>query len=427
MSSDHDQPDADKRELAKSATDSADAAGTADAAAVEAGIDAVAADSDAAGSVAGLGAAPVAETRPASDAVTSGVAGAAAAPVTETGAASAGESAAESASEGSGAGSAAPATGAASADASAAESAAAGSVAGLGAAPVADARVVESGGEPSTGSVAGLAAGPSADSAAESTVIDAGAQFAAAASGSADRTPAVEENDSAATPSESNATPREARLHDGGTAPVETIVHVLRHGEVHNPNGILYGRLPGFSLSVAGRSQAGAVARALAEHDIAVVIASPLQRAQETAEPIAAQHHLLVRTDENLIEAGNTFEGLRVSVGDGALRKPRHWWKLRDPFTPSWGEPYLQIAHRMLAAVNKARVEAAGREAVLVSHQLPVWTLRRFLQGQRLWHDPRQRQCSLASLTSLVYQGDTLVDIVYSEPAGGSDPSVHGA
>lgn len=208
---------------------------------------------------------------------------------------------------------------------------------------------------------------------------------------------------------------------------VETIVHVLRHGEVHNPRGILYGRLPGFGLSVAGRAQAGAVARALADHDIAVVIASPLQRAQETAEPIAGRHGLTVRTDENLIEAGNTFEGLRVSVGDGALRKPRHWWKLRDPFTPSWGEPYLQIAHRMLAAVNKARVEATGREAVLVSHQLPVWTLRRFLQGQRLWHDPRSRQCGLASLTSLVYRGDTLVDIVYSEPAGGSDPTVHGA
>lgn len=221
--------------------------------------------------------------------------------------------------------------------------------------------------------------------------------------------------------------PRSAEPEFEAGPDVETIVHVLRHGEVHNPKGILYGRLPGFSLSVAGRAQAGAVARALSDHDIAVVIASPLQRAQETAAPIAEQHGVLVRTDENLIEAGNTFEGLRVSVGDGALRKPRHWWKLRDPFTPSWGEPYLQIAHRMLAAVNKARVEAAGREAVLVSHQLPVWTLRRFLQGQRLWHDPRTRQCSLASLTSLVYQGDTLVDIVYSEPAGGSDPTVHGA
>ncbi len=285
--------------------------------------------------------------------------------------------------------------------------------------PAADAASGEPGVE-----FAGLGAAP-VTAAPDSTVIDAGAQFAAAASGGPEPTPRLDEKDSAASSSEANKPLAATFQH--GTEPVETIVHVLRHGEVHNPNGILYGRLPGFSLSVAGRSQAGAVARTLADHDIAVVIASPLQRAQETAEPIAAQHQLLVRTDENLIEAGNTFEGLRVSVGDGALRKPRHWWKLRDPFTPSWGEPYLQIAHRMLAAVNKARVEAAGREAVLVSHQLPVWTLRRFLQGQRLWHDPRVRQCSLASLTSLVYQGDTLVDIVYSEPAGGSDPAVHGA
>ena len=206
-----------------------------------------------------------------------------------------------------------------------------------------------------------------------------------------------------------------------------TIVHVLRHGEVHNPKGILYGRLPGFRLSVTGQAQATAVANALAGHDITHVVSSPLQRAQETAGPIAKAHGLQIAEDENLIEAGNEFEGLRVAVGDGALRRPRHWWKLRDPFTPSWGEPYLQIAHRMLAAVNAARVAAVGHEAVCVSHQLPVWTLRRFLQGERLWHDPRHRQCGLASLTSLVYEGDTLVDIVYSEPAGASDPRVSGA
>ncbi|MGW6375312.1 histidine phosphatase family protein [Rhodococcus sp. UNC363MFTsu5.1] len=206
-----------------------------------------------------------------------------------------------------------------------------------------------------------------------------------------------------------------------------TIVHVLRHGEVHNPKGILYGRLPGYRLSVTGQAQARTVASVLAGHDITHVVASPLQRAQETAAPIAGEHGLTLVTDDNLIEAGNDFEGLKVSVGDGALRRPRHWWKLRDPFTPSWGEPYLQIAHRMLAAVNTARVAAVGHEAVCVSHQLPVWTLRRFLQGERLWHDPRHRQCGLASLTSLVYEGDTLVDIVYSEPAGASDPRVTGA
>ncbi len=206
-----------------------------------------------------------------------------------------------------------------------------------------------------------------------------------------------------------------------------TIVHVLRHGEVHNPRGILYGRLPGFRLSVAGEAQARAVASVRAEHDITQGGGARRQRAQETATPIAEAHKLDIVTDENLIEAGNEFEGLKVAVGDGALSRPRHWWKLRDPFTPSWGEPYLQIAHRMLAAVNAARVAAVGHEAVVVSHQLPVWTLRRFLQGERLWHDPRHRQCGLASLTSLVYEGDTLVDIVYSEPAGASDPRVTGA
>ncbi|PHV65330.1 histidine phosphatase family protein [Williamsia muralis] len=206
-----------------------------------------------------------------------------------------------------------------------------------------------------------------------------------------------------------------------------TIVHMMRHGEVHNPEGILYGRLSGFHLSELGASQAQKVADSLADHDITHVFASPLQRAQETATPIAASHGLEIITDEGLIEAENTFEGLRVSAGDGALRRPRHWPKLRDPFTPSWGEPYIQLAHRMLAVANKAREEARGHEAVCVSHQLPVYTLRRFLEGQRLWHDPRKRQCSLASLTSLLYDGDALVDIVYSEPAGSSDPLATGA
>ncbi|MGC4961641.1 histidine phosphatase family protein [Gordonia sp. DT218] len=202
---------------------------------------------------------------------------------------------------------------------------------------------------------------------------------------------------------------------------------MMRHGEVHNPDGILYGRLPGFRLSDSGRAQANKVADTLADHDVTAVFASPLQRAQETATPIAGAHGLTIVTNDELIEADNVFEGLKVSVGDGALGKPRHWPKMRDPFTPSWGEPYIQLAHRMLAAANKARDAARGHEAICVSHQLPVYTLRRFLEGQRLWHDPRRRQCSLASLTSLIYEGDALVDIIYSEPAGASDPLATGA
>lgn len=203
-----------------------------------------------------------------------------------------------------------------------------------------------------------------------------------------------------------------------GTTGVITKVHVMRHGEVHNPEGILYGRLPGYQLSDKGRAQAEAVADALADNDIVAVIASPLQRAQETAAPIAAQHNLPVETDHDLIESANYFEGKRMSPGDGVWRNPRVWWQVRNPLKPSWGEPYKAIAARMTAAVKRARLEAAGHEVVLVSHQLPVETLRRSLQGKLLPHDPRRRQCHVASLTTLTYDGDQLIDVSYSEPAG---------
>ncbi|KAA1432287.1 histidine phosphatase family protein [Mycolicibacter arupensis] len=199
----------------------------------------------------------------------------------------------------------------------------------------------------------------------------------------------------------------------------ETRVHLIRHGEVHNPDGILYGRLPGFRLSETGQGQAVAAAELLAGRDIVAVIASPLQRAQETATPIAARHGLPIDTDHDLIESANFFEGKRVSPGDGAWRNPRFWWHLRNPFTPSWGEPYDQIAARMANAVNRARSRAAGHEVVCVSHQLPVWTARQHLTGNRLWHDPRRRECGVGSVTTLIYDGDLLVDVDYQVPAGG--------
>ena len=196
-----------------------------------------------------------------------------------------------------------------------------------------------------------------------------------------------------------------------------TVVHLLRHGEVHNPTGVLYGRLPDFHLSDLGREMAETIGAHLADHDVTAVVASPLDRAQETAAPIALAHGLSITTDHRVIEADNYFEGKTFGVGDGSLRYPRHWLKLVNPFKPSWGEPYEEIAQRMLAAVADARQSARGHEAVIVSHQLPVWTTRSRLEGRRLWHDPRQRQCSLASLTSLTFVGDELESITYSEPA----------
>ena len=198
---------------------------------------------------------------------------------------------------------------------------------------------------------------------------------------------------------------------------MRTVVHLLRHGEVFNPTKILYGRLPGFRLSELGVQMAKAAADSVAGHDITRLVSSPLERARQTAEPFAERFGLPVVVDDRLIESGNAFEGKRVSVGDGALRDPRNWWLLRDPFLPSWGEPYRLIAARMLAAVHAARDAAAGHEALCVSHQLPIWTLRRFLEHKRLWHDPRKRRCALASLTSLHYEDEQLVGIGYTEPA----------
>jgi broad specificity phosphatase PhoE len=197
----------------------------------------------------------------------------------------------------------------------------------------------------------------------------------------------------------------------------KTVVHVLRHGEVYNPRQILYGRLPGYRLSELGVQMAKAAAEALANHDIAYVVSSPLERARETAEPIAAQFDLPVEIDDRLIESANWFEGRRVSPGDGSFRDPRNWWVLRDPMTPSWGEAYRVIAERMFDAVHAARKAAEGREALCVSHQLPIWTLRRYVERKRLWHDPRRRQCGLASLTSIHFEGIKIVGVGYSEPA----------
>ncbi|WP_432994914.1 histidine phosphatase family protein [Dactylosporangium sp. CA-233914] len=195
------------------------------------------------------------------------------------------------------------------------------------------------------------------------------------------------------------------------------MVHVLRHGEVYNPEKVLYGRLPGYRLSELGVQMAKAAAESMAGRDITHLVASPLERAQQTAAPFAELTGLPIGVDDRLIESANFFEGKRVSVGDGALRDPRNWWVLRDPVTPSWGEAYNVIAARMYAALMAAREAAEGHEAVCVSHQLPIWTLRRHVEKKRLWHDPRRRECALASFTSFHFEDAKIVGIAYSEPA----------
>jgi broad specificity phosphatase PhoE len=201
---------------------------------------------------------------------------------------------------------------------------------------------------------------------------------------------------------------------------MKTLVHVVRHGEVENPDGILYGRQSDWHLSHRGREMAQTLAQWSNGRDIAAVIASPLERAQETAAPIATRHKLSITSDSRLIEAANIFEGKKFGVGasTGALWRPSAWRHLWNPWRPSWGEPYREQIERMMAAINDAQKLARGREAICVSHQLPIWILRSAIEGRPLLHDPRKRICSLASVTTVIFSAEGVIEgVEYLEPA----------
>lgn len=212
-------------------------------------------------------------------------------------------------------------------------------------------------------------------------------------------------------------------------------IHLTRHGEVHNPEGLLYGRLPGYGLSACGYEMAGRLAEHFTSPDFAVaaLVSSPLQRAQETIAPLAAALEMTPRIDERVIEAANSFEGMVVDRSH--LSQPANLVRLYNPLRPSWGEPYRQQVMRMRAAIAslRRRLEplAAGDgvaggngsvDGVIVSHQLPIWVTRRAAEGQRLWHDPRERECALASVTTFTYEAGELTGIDYTDVCADLQP-----
>lgn len=202
-----------------------------------------------------------------------------------------------------------------------------------------------------------------------------------------------------------------------------TTVYLVRHGHVENPDRVLYGRLPGFNLSALGRAQAELLGKYFAPVPLAAVIASPLERAQQTAAAIAEPHGLAVETDERLIEAGSLFEGVAGNVAWYILRHPRLWWKLRAYRTPSWGERNVDLAERAQAAVTSARDRFPGQPVVLVSHQAPIWVARLAYERKPLGHWPGRRRCALASVTTLEFDDHRLEGLSYAEPAGSAVPS----
>lgn len=192
-------------------------------------------------------------------------------------------------------------------------------------------------------------------------------------------------------------------------------VHLVRHGEVHNPDGVLYGRIEGFGLSERGHRMAELAAESLAGHDLRALVASPLQRARESAAPWAERFGLTPRIDERIIEPTNRFEGLNMRRD--LPRRPLLWRHLRNPQKPSWGEPFVAVQARMMAAITDAWQSADGGEVVLVSHQMPIVMVARTVAGLPLAHNPSRRRCALSSITTLERRGDRFAEVSYAEPA----------
>ncbi|MDO7880865.1 histidine phosphatase family protein [Salinibacterium soli] len=191
-------------------------------------------------------------------------------------------------------------------------------------------------------------------------------------------------------------------------------VRLVRHGEVHNPDGILYGRIPGYHLSELGHRMAAMAAESLRGRDVVKLVASPLQRTQESAQPWADLFGLPIETDERIIEPHNWFEGTRMRR---RLRNPVSWPRLANPLRPSWGEPYDSVKKRMFAAIDDAWASVDSGEVVLVSHQMPIVMVARSVAGRAPFHDPRKRRCTLSSITTLRREGERFVEVDYQEPA----------
>jgi broad specificity phosphatase PhoE len=205
---------------------------------------------------------------------------------------------------------------------------------------------------------------------------------------------------------------------------VASQLHLVRHGEVFNPDRVLYGRLPSFGLSELGHEMAASAATELASRGRTVsrLIASPLQRTQESAAPVARELGLPIDLDERVIEPANAFEGKRMRGADSALKDPANWRYLVNPLRPSWGEAYRSIASRMRAAMTDAALSVDGGDVVIVSHQLPIWMVHRDVAKKPLFHDPRARRCALSSITTLELIDPArpelgFVEVGYADPA----------
>ena len=163
-----------------------------------------------------------------------------------------------------------------------------------------------------------------------------------------------------------------------------TTVYLIRHSDVENPQSVLYGHLDGFPLSELGRRRAEALAERLSGSGISRIVASPLERAQETARMIASRlpDQVVVETDAALREAefSRYLQGVRYWMVP--LLRPR-WYlhKMRRGMMPG-DEAITELGGRVLDVARRVATETPERTAALVSHADPLQAAWVLLDGR---------------------------------------------
>ena len=149
---------------------------------------------------------------------------------------------------------------------------------------------------------------------------------------------------------------------------MKTTVYLVRHGEVHNPQRVIYGRIPGFQLSEKGRKQAHALGKHLSDKKLTAIYASPLERTHETATYIHKHHnHLSITHDERIIECYTPLEGEKIEIVEKS-----NWNFYAPEFIKKGGESLEDIWSRMSVFLEEKVKLHAGEEIAVVSHGDPI-------------------------------------------------------
>jgi probable phosphoglycerate mutase len=193
-----------------------------------------------------------------------------------------------------------------------------------------------------------------------------------------------------------------------GRPAASTLVLLVRHGLTPTTGRVLPGRMRGLHLSDEGRRQAEAVAQRLASVPrIDAIYASPLERARETAAPLARQRGLAVRVERGLLESDlGAWTGLSIAR---AAKRPEWGIVQRHPaaFRFPGGESFVEMQARMTSTVDRLIARHRGRTIVVVSHADPIRTLVAHALGTPL--DLFQRIIvAPASVTAIAYRADGL-------------------